>query len=143
MQEVVSGIIRNNNNEFLVFYHKKLNKLAIPVGKVEIGELPKHALIRELKEELNIDVNPNYIAKITETPTISENTKWLLHSYYIRVYTGTVHNNEPDKHDEPYWENIEMLLTYHETYISYALKMLRESYMCLDEMVKHRTYHNG
>ena len=54
------GIIRNENNEILILKrHPKSrtdpNTWELPGGKVEAGEFFDDALIREIKEETNLD----------------------------------------------------------------------------------------
>lgn len=45
------------DNKLLVHKAKKYDGYCLPGGHVEIGESTKEAIIRETKEELNIDVN--------------------------------------------------------------------------------------
>lgn len=50
----VSAIIINNN-KILVHKGKKFNGYCFPGGHVELGETTKEAVIREIKEELEIE----------------------------------------------------------------------------------------
>ncbi|MBS3077685.1 NUDIX domain-containing protein [Candidatus Pacearchaeota archaeon] len=53
---VVTGFIFNESNEILLIHHNKLN-LWLPVGgHIEQNETPDEALLREIKEETNLDV---------------------------------------------------------------------------------------
>lgn len=58
--EVVAGIIKNSNNEILIAKRNHLkdqgNLYEFPGGKVEINESYQEALIREIKEELEMDI---------------------------------------------------------------------------------------
>ncbi len=57
---VVAAALVNDNNEVLLAQRPKGKRLAgkweFPGGKVEAGESPEAALVRELKEELDIEV---------------------------------------------------------------------------------------
>lgn len=60
MVEVVAGIIYNDENKFLIA-QRNLKKAQggyweFPGGKVEQGETYQEALIREIKEEFNADI---------------------------------------------------------------------------------------
>ncbi len=65
-----------------------------PAGHVDDGESVLHAAARELKEELNIFVNPDdFVFKLVK-PT---NTHINLY-FEVRRYNGTLQNMEPHKH---------------------------------------------
>ena len=63
MKKIASIILENDNGEILLYLRD--NKPSIPFphhwdlfgGHIEKGETPEQALVREIKEELNIDLN--------------------------------------------------------------------------------------
>lgn len=62
-----------------------------PGGKVEPGESPETALIRELKEELDIDVAASCLAPFTFVTHEYEDFHLLLLLYLCRKWKGTPH----------------------------------------------------
>jgi NAD+ diphosphatase len=55
----VAGLIKNNNGSLLLVRRARdpeLGKLDLPGGFVDVGESAEDALLREIKEELNLDV---------------------------------------------------------------------------------------
>lgn len=68
---VVCGIIEIAGKYFLAQRPKNknlANHWEFPGGKVEVNELPENALIREFKEELNVDIEVNsLITKFSNT----------------------------------------------------------------------------
>ena len=60
-----------------------------PGGKVEKGELPETALIRELKEELDIHTAPSCLAPLTFASHTYESFHLLMPVYICRVWKGT------------------------------------------------------
>ncbi len=68
-----------------------------PGGKVEIGELPEAALIRELDEELGIDVSRNCLAPFTFASYGYPDFHLLMPLYVCRVWEGKVIPKEGQK----------------------------------------------
>jgi 8-oxo-dGTP diphosphatase len=61
-----------------------------PGGKVHDGELPEAALIRELKEELNIDVSESCLAPFTFASHSYDHFHLLMPLYVCRKWDGVV-----------------------------------------------------
>jgi 8-oxo-dGTP diphosphatase len=65
-----------------------------PGGKVEAGERPEQALIRELKEELGIDVAESCLAPLTFASHAYEDFHLLMPLYVCRRWKGDVSSRE-------------------------------------------------
>ena len=90
MKKIAAIILENDNGEFLLALRD--NKPGIPFpnhwdligGHVEEGETPEEALVREVKEELDLDLKEYSFFKIYEclNGDAYENTKY--------IYTGKI-----------------------------------------------------
>ena len=90
MKKIAAIILENDNREFLLALRD--NKPGIPFpdhwdligGHVEEGETPEEALVREVKEELDIDIKEYSFFRVYEclTGDAYENTKY--------IYTGKI-----------------------------------------------------
>lgn len=58
---LTAGLVVTKNDQLLLAYSNNKNAWYLPGGKVDKGETPKEALIREIREELNIDLQPDKI----------------------------------------------------------------------------------
>ncbi|WMJ22564.1 NUDIX hydrolase [Paludicola sp. MB14-C6] len=61
----VFGIVENQNHEILLLKHREKSVWMFPGGQVEIGENLVDALIREAKEESNMDITVNKLFSIS------------------------------------------------------------------------------
>lgn len=107
-------IIKNNKNEILLQRRQGTKLwpgfLALPAGHIDEGENAYDAIVREAKEELDIEISVN---NIIDTFVVNRRNK-SLSSYYdvyfeINNYFGELKINEPDKCSELVWCNIENL----------------------------------
>jgi len=65
-----------------------------PGGKVKAGETPEQALIRELREELDIDVADNCLAPLSFASHAYEDFHLLMPLFVCRIWQGTVRAQE-------------------------------------------------
>jgi len=67
-----------------------VGKWEFPGGKVEPGETPEQALIRELKEELDIDVTQNCLAPLSFASHTYEDFHLLMPLFVCRKWQGSI-----------------------------------------------------
>ena len=98
---VVSLALINDADEILLSKRPKDKHLAsfweFPGGKVETGEVPEIALIREIKEELDININNKCIAPLSFSEFSYKEFQLLLLLYVCRRWEGkpkSMENNE-------------------------------------------------
>ncbi len=65
-----------------------------PGGKVGDGELPETALVRELQEELGIDITESCLAPVTFASHLYDGFHLLMPLYVCRVWEGTLKPRE-------------------------------------------------
>ena len=89
---VASIAIIDANDQILIAKRPNKKHLSgfweFPGGKVEKGESPENALVREVKEELNIDINNKCIAPLTFSEFDYKKFHLLLLLYVCRRWEG-------------------------------------------------------
>jgi 8-oxo-dGTP diphosphatase len=88
--EVVAAIIKKDN-QFLATqrgYGEFINMWEFPGGKIELGETPEQALIREIQEELKTTIKPEkFLLTINYTyPTFH----LTMHCYLCKIIKGQI-----------------------------------------------------
>ena len=98
---VVSIALINNYDQVLIAKRPNNKHLAgfweFPGGKVEKNETPENALIREVKEELNVNINNKCIAPLSFSEFNYKEFQLLLLLYVCRRWEGepiSMENNE-------------------------------------------------
>ena len=95
---------------------------SLPAGHVEKGENVRDAMIRETKEEINIDVSKNL--KVVEVMNRKGTDQERIDYFFLaKEWTGKINNNEKDKCSLIKWVNIDKLPQNTIPYIKYAVKM--------------------
>ena len=120
----VRGIIKNDSGEILIVKRHPKSKTdpemwELPGGKVERGEFFADALVREIKEETNLDVKIGDFCEAVQNDYSHKRTVQLM-MYLINV-EGEVKIS--DEHTEFMWASIEKMKTLE---ISTSLKKLLE-----------------
>lgn len=114
--ESCTGIIIDKRGRILVNSHKRSNTLSIPGGKMNPGESETQTLLRELKEELGIDViAAREIYDFTfGFNYIDDKTDYICtdHTYMIKDYTGEIKNVEHEKHDFVKFMSVNEIMMY-------------------------------
>ena len=106
------GIVKNENDEILILKRhpkSKTNpcKWELPGGKIEKGEYFDEALIREIKEETNLDVKVGDFCEAVQNDYSHKRTVQLI--MYAKDITGEVKIS--DEHYDWMWASLDRIKT--------------------------------
>jgi ADP-ribose pyrophosphatase len=72
-------------------------------GAVEFGETVEEALVREVREELDVEIEIVAPLGVTDHILPDEGTHWVSPVFLVRIAAGTLRNAEPAKHSDLRW----------------------------------------
>jgi 8-oxo-dGTP diphosphatase len=122
-QNIGCGAIIVKDNSILLI--RKRSYWNRPGGRVEEGESIEEALLREVREEVGIEIR---IEKLLDTQTFAEKGLiWTAYAYLATYVSGQAKNMEPDKHDEIRWFNIDAIPDNTKDYVRESIHMYVES----------------
>ena len=133
MIDVVAAII-GKNNKLLICQRAKGKHCELlwefPGGKIESGETPEEALVRECKEELDVTIKPgNFLCKVEhEYPDITVN----IHFYFCKITDGKPVCKE---HHKIQWSTRDEISK--RTLCPADQKMWEAEYKTIDEFVQY------
>lgn len=108
----VGAFILNDNNELL------LQKRAVPVekgywsipgGRLEMFETLNQAVVRETKEETDLDIEVVSLMGICDHIIKAENAHWVATNYLCKIKSGEAKIMEPDKASDMKWFSLDGL----------------------------------
>lgn len=100
------AFILNDNNELLLQLRNKSPEKeywSIPGGKVELFETFEQAIIRETKEETNLEVKVIDELGVCDHIIKEEGKHWISPSFLCEIIKGEVKIMEPKKHLDMKW----------------------------------------
>ena len=101
---VVAAAIVRNGSVLLCHRHPDRkwypNVWDVPGGHIDAGESPLDALVRELREELGIEIDPTRVVSVLRS---SPKPDLDIEIWAVETWTGKITNAEPDEHDEISW----------------------------------------
>ena len=111
----VRGIVRQEDKILILRRHPKSrnnpHKWELPGGKVDTGEFFDIALVREFKEETNLDVRINSLFEVVQDEFISRRTDRPISTVQLmmnlEIISGKLQIS--DEHDDFKWANVEEL----------------------------------
>jgi len=131
MTDVVCALIVNNG-KILIVQHGALSKhhgkWEFPGGKVHPGEFPESALIREIREELDIDVEVIFPLEAVVYPYPGKTIRLI--PYVCAILSGSIFLNE---HCQLHWSDIPGILGADLLPADLALMEIKENYLKLLE----------
>ncbi|MGG0795126.1 NUDIX domain-containing protein [Brevibacillus laterosporus] len=124
----VGAAIIDDNRRILLVLRKKAPEAgcwSLPGGKVDYMETIEDAVIREIKEELNIDIAIDSLLCVTNHIVQAENVHWVAPTFIARISSGEVQNLEPHALEKVGWFPIDELPDNITITTTYAIDQLK------------------
>ncbi|MEU8222663.1 NUDIX domain-containing protein [Kribbella sp. NPDC048915] len=113
MYKVVLGALVRDGRVLLA--HRRVDKRAypnvwdLPGGVMEPGESELEALVRELHEELGVQVAPGSASHLCRLTVRPADAPAVLSAWLVREWEGSPTNVAPEEHDDIGWFGVDEL----------------------------------
>jgi len=124
----VGAVIVNKANKILLVLRKKAPEAgswSLPGGKVDYMETIENAIIREIKEELGVDIEITQLVCVTNHIIHSEDVHYVAPTFAAHITNGEVVNREPHALEKVQWFSINEIPENITMTTQYALKQLK------------------
>ena len=99
----VAALIFNKDNQVLLIKRKDNSYWALPTGRMERGETLEEAVIREIKEELNLKIRVKYLVGLYSHPSdqvliynAGETIQFVTACFFCDLEEGDLRNNQTE-----------------------------------------------
>lgn len=126
----VGAVIQNKENKILLVLRKKAPEAgcwSLPGGKVDYMETIENAIIREIKEELGVDIEITRLVCVTNHIIQTEDIHYVAPTFAARITNGEVRNREPHALEKVHWFAIDEIPENITITTDYALKQIKLS----------------
>lgn len=98
----VGALILNSEGKLLIAQRgpkakNERGRWEIPGGGVEFGETFEHAIIREIREELAVEIEVGALLALCDHIIPDEHQHWVSPTYFARITSGEPRILEPEK----------------------------------------------
>ncbi|WP_286922968.1 MULTISPECIES: NUDIX domain-containing protein [Lysinibacillus] len=124
----VGAVILDENNQILLVLRKRSPEAghwSLPGGKVDYMETIENAVIREIKEELGVDIKIERLLCVTNHIVQSEDIHYVAPTFIAHIMKGKVQNKEPHALEKVQWFPINGVPENITITTDYALKQLK------------------
>ncbi|QOS97728.1 NUDIX domain-containing protein [Brevibacterium sp. JNUCC-42] len=124
----VGAAIIDENRRILLVLRKKAPEAgcwSLPGGKVDYMETIEDAVIREIKEELSINIVIDTLLCVTNHIVEAENVHWVAPTFIAHISSGEVQNLEPHALEKVEWFPIDELPDNITITTTYAINQLK------------------
>jgi 8-oxo-dGTP pyrophosphatase MutT (NUDIX family) len=82
----------------------------LPAGKIEAGEDPRQAAVREVEEEAGIQLDPAKLQEVVKAYLDVDGLCYIFHAFRVRLDKAPQIALEPEAHTEAKWLTVEEAL---------------------------------